>query len=57
VKLTQEKEVVAVPSPTATPVATKPVAKKTVTITCVKGKTSKKVSGTSPKCPIGYKKK
>jgi hypothetical protein len=61
VKLTQEKEVVAVPSPTPTPVttpiATKPVAKKTVTITCVKGKTSKKVSGTSPKCPTGYKKK
>jgi hypothetical protein len=57
VKLTQGKEVVATPSPTATPVATKPVAKKTVTITCVKGKTAKKVSGTSPKCPTGYKKK
>lgn len=31
-------------------------AKKT-TITCYKGKQTKKVSGASPKCPIGYKKK
>jgi hypothetical protein len=29
----------------------------TSTITCVKGKTTKKVSGTSPKCPAGFKKK
>jgi hypothetical protein len=27
------------------------------TITCVKGKTNKKVTGTKPKCPAGYKKK
>lgn len=27
------------------------------TITCVKGKTTKKVSSTAPKCPSGYKKK
>lgn len=27
------------------------------TISCVKGKTVKKVSGTTPKCPSGYKKK
>jgi hypothetical protein len=25
-------------------------------ITCTKGKTSKKVTGTNPKCPKGYKK-
>jgi len=25
------------------------------TITCVKGKTTKKVTGTNPKCPAGYK--
>jgi hypothetical protein len=25
------------------------------TITCVKGKKAKKVSGTNPKCPKGYK--
>jgi hypothetical protein len=55
VKLSQEK--VAAPAPSATPVATVTVAKKSVTITCVKGKTTKKVSGTSPKCPTGYKKK
>jgi hypothetical protein len=55
VKLSQEK-VVAIPTPTPSAVA-KPVAKKSVTISCVKGKTTKKVSGTSPKCPTGYKKK
>ena len=55
VKLSQEK--VATPTPSATPVATVTVAKKSLTITCVKGKTTKKVSGTSPKCPTGYKKK
>jgi secreted trypsin-like serine protease len=27
------------------------------TITCIKGKTTKKFSGTNPKCPAGYKKK
>ena len=27
------------------------------TITCVKGKLSKKVSAINPKCPTGYKKK
>ena len=30
--------------------------KKSATITCIKGKTTKKVSGTNPKCPSGYKK-
>jgi hypothetical protein len=55
VKLSQEK--VVAPTPSATPVATVTVAKKSVTITCVKGKTTKKVSGASPKCPTGYKKK
>lgn len=28
-----------------------------ITIICIKGKTTKKVSGTTPKCPVGYKKK
>jgi hypothetical protein len=51
VKLSQEKAAVALP------VATVTLPKKSVTITCVKGKTTKKVSGTSPKCPAGYKKK
>ena len=42
----------------ATPstVAKKSTAKQ-ITITCVKGKTIKKVTGTSPTCPVGYKKK
>jgi hypothetical protein len=34
----------------------KPVTKQ-VTISCVKGKTVKKISGINPKCPAGYKKK
>jgi hypothetical protein len=36
--------------------APKPVVKAT-TITCVKGKTTKKVTAVNPKCPSGYKKK
>ncbi len=32
-------------------------AKKKITITCVKGKTVKKVTAVKPKCPSGYKKK
>ena len=32
-------------------------ANKSTTITCVKGKQSKKVTGIKPKCPTGYKKK
>ena len=39
---------------TGTVVASKPVITKK-TIACVKGKTTKKVSGTNPKCPKGYK--
>ncbi len=34
----------------------KPIAK-TTTISCVKGKLTKKVTGINPKCPAGYKKK
>jgi hypothetical protein len=30
---------------------------KKTTITCIKGKVTKKVTGTNPKCPSGYKKK
>jgi hypothetical protein len=32
-------------------------APKKITITCVKGKTTKKVTAVKPKCPTGYKKK
>ncbi len=57
VKLTQDIQAPAVePTPTPTPSATS-VAKAKKTITCVKGKTTKKVSGTNPKCPTGFKKK
>lgn len=41
-----------------TKAATKTTTKKTAakkTITCVMGKTTKKVTGTAPKCPAGYK--
>jgi hypothetical protein len=55
-KLSQEA-----PAPTATPTpdvtAQSTAVKKKSTITCVKGKTSKKVTAVSPKCPTGYKKK
>ena len=40
------------PSPSMTPVAIKKTS-----ITCVKGKTSKKVTAVNPKCPTGYKKR
>ena len=39
---------------TGTVITPKPVVTKK-TIVCVKGKTTKKVSGTNPKCPKGYK--
>ena len=39
---------------TGTVVTPKPIVTKK-TIVCVKGKTTKKVSGTNPKCPKGYK--
>jgi hypothetical protein len=56
VKITQEPSAGATPAPAASavPVA---VAKKKSTITCVKGKTTKKVSAVLPKCPAGFKKK
>jgi hypothetical protein len=55
VKLSQEVVVEPTPTPSASPTA-KPAAKK-ITITCVKGKTSKKVTAVAPKCPSGFKKK
>jgi hypothetical protein len=42
------------PTPSAIPVVRKV---KKSTITCIKGKTSKKVTAINPKCPTGYKKK
>jgi hypothetical protein len=54
-KLTQDVEPTPNPTPSASPTV-KPVTKKT-SITCVKGKTVKKVTAVSPKCPSGFKKK
>jgi len=45
------------PTPSPTPkVDIKPIPSQK-TITCVKGKQTKKVTAISPKCPVGYKKK
>jgi len=55
-KLTQEVVVEPTPTPTAT-ATPKPVVAKKITITCVKGKTTKKVTAVAPKCPSGFKKK
>jgi hypothetical protein len=65
IKLTQEAPL---PAPSSTPVVTvTPTPAATVspaskapaktTITCVKGKTTKKVTAVKPTCPAGYKKK
>lgn len=51
VKLSQEAAAKADPAPTAAPAAKKS------TITCIKGKTLKKVTAVKPTCPKGYKKK
>jgi hypothetical protein len=57
VRFSQVVDPVVTPAPTPSPTATaKPAAKK-ITITCVKGKTSKKVTAIKPTCPTGYKKK
>ena len=55
VRLTQEKAIdMPAPNPSA---SAKPAATKKSSITCVKGKTTKKVTAINPKCPTGYKKK
>jgi hypothetical protein len=59
-KLTQEVVVEPTPTPTATATPTptkKPVVAKKTTISCVKGKTVKKVTAVKPTCPSGFKKK
>ena len=56
IKLSQEAEVIA-PTPTPTPSASTKAPIKAVTITCIKGKMTKKVTAAKPKCPTGYKKK
>jgi len=59
IKLSQESPAPAPsasPTPTPTPIGVPLTAKKT-SITCVKGKTSKKVTAVNPTCPMGYRKK
>ena len=55
VKLTQEK----VAPPAASPVqSNQPVAKSNkATITCIKGKINKKITGINPRCPSGFRKR
>jgi hypothetical protein len=60
VKLTQEKVIepaVTTTSNVAAPVKKVAVKKVVKTITCSKGKLTRKVSGTAPKCPAGYRTK
>jgi hypothetical protein len=45
------------PTPTPTPSTTATPTPKKITITCVKGKTVKKITAIKPKCPSGYKRK
>ena len=54
--VTPEPSPAPTPTPTPTTVVKKPVVKKPVikTIVCVKGKSTKTVKGTNPKCPKGY---
>jgi hypothetical protein len=54
VKLTQEKKITEAASQPKTDVKPSIVKK---SITCIKGKLVKKVTGTAPKCPSGYKKR
>jgi hypothetical protein len=56
-KLSQESTPAPVASPTASPTQSAKPQSKAVTITCVKGKTSKKVTALKPQCPSGYKKR
>ena len=59
VKLIQEKpkEIEQAQPQTKIEVAAPARVKKQVkTITCLKGKKTQKLSGTNPKCPVGYKK-
>jgi hypothetical protein len=57
------KESITTPAPapaaptTTAPTPATPAAAKATTITCVKGKTTKKVTGAKPVCPAGFKKK
>jgi hypothetical protein len=60
VKLVQEKKVEAAAPATNTVQSNAAVGPKVATkksISCVKGKIIRKITGTNPKCPTGFKKK
>lgn len=57
IKADKPEDSKAASTPSPTPIAKPIAAPKKSTITCVKGKTSKKVTAVSPKCPNGFKKK
>jgi hypothetical protein len=54
VKLTQEKKIT---ETVAKPKVGAKISPAKKSISCIKGKAIKKVTGTSPKCPSGYKKR
>jgi len=60
VKLVQDKKIETAPAAPSEPQVSAAVAPKVVvkkSITCVKGKITRKIAGTNPKCPAGFKKK
>ena len=57
IKIKLEQPSATVPTPLATPAPLAKPVTKTSTLTCVKGKTIKKVTGINPRCPAGYVKK
>ena len=58
IKLTQEVTApVAAATPTPSILAPTKVVPKKISITCIKGKIKKVITGTKPVCPSGYKKK
>ena len=54
-KQAPKEEVAVTTTKAAAPVEVKKVITKS--ISCVKGKVTRKISGTNPKCPAGFKKK
>jgi hypothetical protein len=54
---TPAAQVLALPESEPKPIVSPAAAIKKVTITCVKGKATKKISAVKPVCPTGYKKK
>ena len=57
VKLMQDKPLGSTPEPSKQAAPIKKTVPKLKVINCVKGKMSKKVSGSNPKCPTGYRQK